>query len=158
MKIGIFAGSFCPVTVGHVDAIRRAAKLVDKLYVVVGVNIAKKYVMPDEARLQSVVAATSDIPNVECALHKGLLVDYARKVGATVMIKVVRNATETDEVLTLVDINRDMWEGETVFIAADRNLRHVSSSLVRELALLGKDDYSAYVPQAALPIVKKYFG
>ena len=95
MKIGIFAGSFCPVTVGHVDAIRRAAKLVDKLYVVVGVNIAKKYVMPDEARLQSVVAATSDIPNVECALHKGLLVDYARKVGATVMIKVVRNATES---------------------------------------------------------------
>lgn len=157
MKIGIFAGSFCPVTVGHVDAIRRAAKLVDKLYAVIGVNIAKKYVMPDEARLQSVVAATSDIPNVECALHKGLLVDYARKVGATVMIKVVRNATETDEVLTLVDINRDMWEGETVFIAADRNLRHVSSSLVRELALLGKD-YSAYVPQAALPIVKKYFG
>ena len=157
MKIGIFAGSFCPVTVGHVDAIRRAAKLVDKLYVVVGVNIAKKYVMPDEARLQSVVAATSDIPNVECALHKGLLVDYARKVGATVMIKVVRNATETDEVLTLVDINRDMWEGETVFIAADRNLRHVSSSLVRELALLGKD-YSAYVPTAALPFVKKYFG
>ena len=157
MKIGIFAGSFCPVTVGHVDAIRRAAKLVDKLYVVVGVNIAKKYVMPDEARLQSVVAATSDIPNVECALHKGLLVDYARKVGATVMIKVVRNATETDEVLTLVDINRDMWEGETVFIAADRNLRYVSSSLVRELALLG-NDYSAYVPQAALPIVKKYFG
>lgn len=157
MKIGIFAGSFCPVTVGHVDAIRRAAKLVDKLYVVVGVNIAKKYVMPDEARLQSVIAATSDIPNVECALHKGLLVDYARKVGATVMIKVVRNATETDEVLTLVDINRDMWEGETVFIAADRNLRHVSSSLVRELALLGKD-YSAYVPTAALPIVKKYFG
>ena len=157
MKIGIFAGSFCPVTVGHVDAIRRAAKLVDKLYVVVGVNIAKKYVMPDEARLQSVVAATSDIPNVECALHKGLLVDYARKVSATVMIKVVRNATETDEVLMLVDINRDMWEGETVFIAADRNLRHVSSSLVRELALLGKD-YSAYVPQAALPIVKKYFG
>ena len=72
MKIGIFAGSFCPVTVGHVDAIRRAAKLVDKLYVVVGVNIAKKYVMPDEARLQSVVAATSDISNVECALHKGL--------------------------------------------------------------------------------------
>lgn len=157
MKIGIFAGSFCPVTVGHVDAIRRAAKLVDKLYVVVGVNIAKKYVMPDEARLQSVVAATSDISNVECALHKGLLVDYARKVGATVMIKVVRNATETDEVLTLVDINRDMWEGETVFIAADRNLRHVSSSLVRELALLGKD-YSAYVPTAALPIVKNYFG
>lgn len=157
MKIGIFAGSFCPVTVGHVDAIRRAAKLVDKLYAVVGVNIAKKYVMSDEARLQSVVAATSDIPNVECALHKGLLVDYARKVGATVMIKVVRNATETDEVLTLVDINRDMWEGETVFIAADRNLRHVSSSLVRELSLLGKD-YSAYVPQAALPIVKKYFG
>ena len=82
---------------------------------------------------------------------------YARKVGATVMIKVVRNATETDEVLTLVDINRDMWEGETVFIAADRNLRHVSSSLVRELALLGKD-YSAYVPQAALTIVKNYFG
>ena len=157
MKIGIFAGSFCPVTVGHIDAIRRAAKLVDKLYVVVGVNISKKYVMPDEARLQSVVAATSDLPNVECALHKGLLVDFAREVGATIMIKVVRSAAETDEVLTLCDINRDMWEGETVFIAADRNLRHVSSSLVRELAALGKD-YSAYVPQAASPIVKKYFG
>ncbi len=156
MKTGIFAGSFCPVTVGHVDAIRRAAKLVDKLYVVVGINIAKKYAMPDQARLEAVTAATKDLPNVQCVLCNGLMVDFARQVGATIMIKVVRNSSETDEVLTLTDINRDMWDGETVFIAADRNLRHVSSSLVRELAH-HKKDYSAYVPQAALQIVDKFF-
>ncbi len=156
MQIGIFAGSFCPVTIGHVDAIRRAASLCDKLYVVVGVNIGKKYAMSDDDRLAAVKAATSKIANVECVLHRGLLVDFCKSVNANVMYKVVRGADELSEVTTLVDINRDMWEGETVFIIADRNMRHVSASLVRELAAFGKD-YSAYVPEAALEIVKRSF-
>lgn len=156
MIIGVFAGSFCPVTVGHVDGIARAAKLCDKLYVVVGVNIHKQYAMPDEARLAAVKAATADLPNVECVLWEGLLVDFCKQVHADVMFKSVRDGSELADVLTLADVNRDMWDGETVFLPADKSLRHVSASLVRELAAFGKD-YSRYVPTSALAIVKKYF-
>ena len=155
MKIAIFAGSFCPTTVGHVDAIRRAASLCDKLYVMVGVNISKKYFLPDEVRLKSVEAATADLPNVECRLYDGLTVDFAKEVGAQAMIKVVRNLSETEEVLSLADINRDMWQGETIFIVANPLLRHVSSSLVRELATFDKD-CSAYVPQQAFALVEPF--
>ena len=155
MKVAIFAGSFCPITTGHVDAIRRAAKLCDKLYVMIGVNIAKKYFLPDDVRLQSVKLATADLANVECCLFDGLTTDFAESVGAQAMIKVVRSAAETDEVLNLVDINRDMWDGETIFIAASSELRHVSSSFVRELATFGKG-VTQYVPVACQSLLAPY--
>lgn len=155
MKTAVFAGSFCPVTIGHVNAIARAAKLVDKLYVVVGVNCNKKYILPDDVRLQSVKAATASLDNVECVLFDGLTVDFCKKVSANAMVKVVRSATETDDVLTLADVNSDMWDGETLFIAADKSLRHVSSSLVRELAAFD-GDYTRYVPAEAIPLVADY--
>ncbi len=155
MKIGVFAGSFCPVTIGHVDAIGRAAALVDKLYVVVGVNPSKKYVMSIDERLDLLKQAVANIDGVECVAHEGMLTDFCKQVGATVMVKVVRNASELCDVLDLVDINRDFWQGETVFIAADKRYRYVSSSLVRELAGLGQD-FSAYVPQGLYEQIKEY--
>lgn len=153
MKIGVFAGSFCPITVGHVDAITRAAALVDKLYVVVGVNPSKKYVFSIDERLQ-MVSQSIRLANVECVAWEGMLTDFCQKVGATVMIKVARNAAEMQEVLDLADVNRDFWDGETVFVVADKRYRYVSSSLVRELAGLGKD-FSAYVPEEVYKTIKE---
>lgn len=155
MKIGVFAGSFCPVTIGHVDAIGRAAALVDKLYVVVGVNPSKKYVMSIDERLDLLKQAVANIDGVECVAHEGMLTDFCKQVGATVMVKAVRNVSELCDVLDLVDINRDFWQGETVFIAADKRYRYVSSSLVRELARLGQD-FSTYVPQGLYEQIKEY--
>ena len=155
MKTGVFAGSFCPITVGHVDAIERASKLCDKLYVVVGVNGAKKYAIPDEMRLETVRLATSHISNVEVVLHQGMMTDFCKSVGATVMVKSIRNSTDLQEVINLTDANRDYWDGETVFVLGDSKFRHVSSSLVRELCSL-KQDVSKYVPANCLPIVERF--
>lgn len=155
MRIGVFAGSFCPVTKGHVDAIQTAAKLVDKLYVVVGVNAEKSYCMPDEVRFNTVKTALNHIDNVCVELYCGMMTDFCKQVGASVMIKSIRNALDLQSVIDLNDINKSYWDGETVFVVGSKEYRHVSSSLVRELAGLGQD-YSEYVPESCLEEVKKY--
>ena len=146
MRIGVFAGSFCPVTRGHVDVIRRSAKLVDKLYVVVGINVQKQYVMSDEDRLALLKKALVGIDNAEVVAYGGMMTDVCQSVSADVMIKAVRNAVDVQSVLDLTDINKRYWNGETVFIACDKQYQAVSSTLVRELLGLGKD-ISEYVPE-----------
>ena len=155
MSIGVFAGSFCPVTKGHVDAIEKSAKLVDKLYVVMGVNFAKKYAISVEARLDMLKRALGHISNVEVCSHEGMMTDFCKNVGATVMIKSIRNAMDLQSVIDLCDINESYWDGETVFVVGNKQYRHVSSSLVRELASLGQD-FSEYVPENCLEEITKY--
>lgn len=155
MRIGVFAGSFCPITNGHVNAIEKAARLVDKLYVVVGVNFDKNYAIPLDARLETVRKAISHISNAEAVAYGGMMTDFCKETGATVMIKSIRNALDLQSVIDLCDINRGYWNGETVFVVGDKEYRHISSSLVRELASLNRD-YSQYVPQCCLCDIKKY--
>lgn len=137
--IGVYAGSFCPITVGHVDAIERASKIVDKLYVVVGVNCDKRYALTDEQRLGFTKRALSYLQNVEVVLYQGMMTDFCKKVEADVMIKSIRNTADLQQVLDIAAVNRDYWEGETAFIVGDPRYQHVSSSLVRELVSLNQD-------------------
>ncbi len=155
MSIGVFAGSFCPVTKGHVDAIQKSAKLVDKLYVVMGVNFAKKYAIDVDSRLDMLKRALSHIDNVVVVAHEGMMTDFCKQVGATVMIKSIRNALDLQSVIDLCDINESYWDGETMFVVGSKQYRHVSSSLVRELASLGQD-FSEYVPENCLEEIKKH--
>lgn len=155
MSIGVFAGSFCPVTKGHVDAIEKSAKLVDKLYVVIGVNFSKKYAIDLDARLDMLKRALSHISNVTVVAHEGMMTDFCKQVGATVMIKSIRNALDLQSVIDLCDINESYWDGETVFVVGSKQYRHVSSSLVRELASLGQN-FDEYVPENCLEEIKKY--
>ena len=137
--IGVYAGSFCPVTVGHVDAIERASKTVDKLYVVVGVNADKRYALTDEQRLDFTKRALCHLPNVEVVLHQGMMTDFCKSVNANVMIKSIRNVADLQQVLDIAAVNRDYWGGETTFVVGDPRYQHVSSSLVRELISLNQD-------------------
>lgn len=155
MKIGVYAGSFCPVTLGHVDAIEKAAKLVDKLYVVVGVNACKNYAIPLEARLSMLKRAISHVKNTEAVAFDGMMTDFCKQVGAEVMVKSIRNALDLQSVIDLNDINKSYWQGETVFVVGSKQYRHISSSLVRELAGLGQD-FSELVPKNCLDEIKKY--
>ena len=155
MRIGVYAGSFCPVTKGHVVAIEKAAKLVDKLYVVVGVNADKIYSIPAEARLEMLRKSIAHINNAEAVSHNGMMTDFCKSVNATVMIKSIRNALDLQSVIDLSDVNAHYWNGETVFVVGSKEYRHVSSSLVRELANLGQD-FTAYVPACCVEDVKKY--
>ncbi len=155
MRIGVFAGSFCPITKGHTDAIAKAAKLVDKLFVVVGYNVNKQYAIPNEARFEMTKRALAHLANTEVVLRDGMLTEFCKKVGANVMIKSIRNALDLQQVIDLADTNRDYWQGETVFVVGSREYRNISSSLVRELAFL-KQDFSDYVPECCLEEITKY--
>lgn len=155
MRIGVYAGSFCPVTKGHVDAIEKASRLVDKLYVVAGFNVAKNYSIPVDARLGMLKRAVGHLRNVEAVAYEGMMTDFCKQVKATVMIKSVRNAMDTQSVIDLADVNEAYWDGETVFVVGSKAYRHVSSSLVRELAGL-KQDFSAYVPDNCFDEITKY--
>ena len=155
MRIGLYAGSFCPITKGHVDAIEKAAKLVDKLYVVIGVNADKTYSIPADARLAMLKMAVAHVANVTVESWGGMMTDYCKKVGANVMIKSIRNALDLQSVIDLSDVNQSYWHGETVFVVGSKQYRHVSSSLVCELAGLGQD-YSEYVPENCLKDIQKY--
>ncbi len=153
-RIGIFAGSFCPMTIGHDNAIRRASKLVDKLYVVVGVNVDKHHIISLEHRIDMLKCALADISNIEVVYTSGMMTDFCNSVGATVMFKNVRNALELQSVIDLADINKTYWNGETVFLVSESNMRHISSSLVREVASMGQD-LSPYVPASIVDKVNK---
>ena len=155
MRIGVYAGSFCPVTKGHVDAIEKACKIVDKLYVVMGVNAEKTYVIPQEARLAMLQKSIAHLKNVKVVAHGGMMTDFCKSVGATVMIKSIRNAMDLQSVIDLSDINNNYWSGETVFVVGSKQYRHISSSLVRELAGLGQD-FSEFVPKCCVEDIKKY--
>ena len=137
--IGIYAGSFCPITVGHVDAIERASKIVDKLYVVVGVNCDKRYALTDYQRLNLTTRALKHLPNVEVVLHQGMMTDFCKAVNADVMIKSIRNTADLQQVLDIAAVNRQFWDGETTFVVGAPQYQHISSSLVRELVGLNQD-------------------
>ena len=154
MRIGVYAGSFCPVTKGHVDAIEKAAKLVDKLYVVVGVNANKTYAIPQDRRLDMLKKSIAHLKNVEAVEYSGMMTEFCKEVGATVMIKSIRNALDLQSVIDLADINKSYWLGEIVFVVGSKEYRHISSSLVRELAGFGQD-ISEYVPKCCADEVKK---
>ena len=155
MRIGVYAGSFCPVTCGHVDAIQKASRLVDKLYVVMGVNANKQYQIPSNVRLDMLKLALNGLNNVEVVSFDGMMTDFCKQVNATVMIKSIRNAMDVQSVIDIADINDNFWDGETVFVVGSKKYRHISSSVVRELAGL-KQDFSQYVPDCCLDTITKY--
>lgn len=112
MKIAIYPGSFDPITLGHLDIIRRGAACFDKLYVCVMVNCEKKLPMfTPERRLELIRRSVADIPNVEVENWSGLLADYAREKGARILLKGVRNATDWDMELQMSRINQGILPG-----------------------------------------------
>ena len=124
--IGVYAGSFCPITVGHVDAIERASKTVDKLYVVVGVNADKKYALTNEQRLELTSKALNHLSNVEVCLHEGMMTDFCKSVNANVMIKSIRNTVDFVLSSYLQPIQLDLCINGQIFFMADSKHKHSS--------------------------------
>ena len=135
MKIAIYPGSFDPITLGHLDIIRRAARCFDKVYVCVMVNCDKKSPMfTSEQRLELIRRSVEDIPNVEAELWSGLLVEYAVQKNAYTLVKGVRNATDFDQEYQMAAINKGICPDlETVFLPASAAYQHFSSTMVREM-------------------------
>ena len=155
MKIAIYPGSFDPITLGHLDIIRRGAACFDKLYVCVMVNCEKKLPMfTPERRLELIRHSVADIPNVEVENWSGLLADYAREKGAHILLKGVRNATDWDMELQMSRINQGILPGlETLLLPASPEEGFISSSAVREIAHFG-GDITPFVPAEILEDIK----
>ena len=140
MRIGVYAGTFDPITWGHVSVIERAAQLFDNLVVVVAINPNKTPLFDVPERLALIRAVTARWPNVECAFTEGYVVEFAKARGAQHLVRGVRDATDTEAELKLANENRRLApEIETLFVPATAHLAEVSSSRLKELARAGTD-------------------
>ncbi|MGI6265120.1 MAG: pantetheine-phosphate adenylyltransferase [Acutalibacteraceae bacterium] len=156
MRIAICPGSFDPVTLGHVDIIRRAAELFDRVIVTVMPNAAKRPLFSMEERMELLRRVTADIPGVEIDGYDGLLAEYARKRQATVIVKGLRAMSDFEYEFQMALTNRKLNAAvETVFLTTTAEHMYLSSSLVKQVASLG-GDISGFVPaQIKEDIIKK---
>ena len=142
LRVAVFAGSFDPITVGHLDLVKRAAMMFDSLFVVVAQNASKKNMFDAETRKTMVEEAVSGIPNVSVAVHDGLTVDFMKSVNARYLVRGIRNASDLDAEQAVAWNNKVIYgvgDIETVFLMSAQEHLAVSSSLVRELLKCGKE-------------------
>ena len=146
MTKALCPGSFDPVTVGHIDIFRRAAKMFDHVTVCITHNLGKDYIFTAEERAEQIRRVTADIPNLDVDITEDFIAVYAREHGYDVMVKGLRNASDFDMEFTMSVYNKRLGpEVETVFIPSDEKYIFLSSSAVRELASFGAE-LEEYVP------------
>jgi len=141
-RIGLYPGTFDPVTLGHADIIRRGAKLVDRLVVGVTTNSTKDPMFSTEERIEMVRAevAGQGIDNVEVRGFDALLIKFAESLGATVILRGLRAVADFEYEYQMAGMNQQLDAGiETVFLMADVSLQPIASRLVKEIALFGGD-------------------
>ena len=165
-RVAVFAGSFDPFTVGHLDLVKRAAELYDSLIVLVAQNASKKNLFNAETRKVMVEMAVSGISNASVALHEGLTVDFMKSVGARYLVRGIRNASDLDAEQAVAWNNKVLCNDvETVLLFSAQEHLAVSSSVVRELLKCGaaKSDaeqraiLSKYVPRNIVSMILKEF-
>lgn len=153
MKTAIYAGSFAPITNGHMDIILTASKMFDKVIVAVANNIEKKTFISVDDRVKLIRECVQSIENVEADFFEGLTVDYAASKGAEYLIRGIRNSTDTEYELQLKEINSKLNPKIiTVFLTSKTENNSISSSAIREILHYG-GNISQFVPKP----VKKYF-
>ena len=155
MRIAVYPGSFDPVTNGHLDIIRRASRIYDRLIVGVLNNPSKKTPMFSvEERISMIREVTADIPNVEVDSFTGLLVDFAKAKGAEVIVKGLRTVADFEYEFQMALLNKALNpEYETVFLMTDTKYSYISSSMVKELAGF-RGDFTGLVPEAIISKIR----
>lgn len=156
MRTAICSGSFDPITLGHMDIIRRAAACFDRVCVCVSPNAEKKSQMfTPEQKLQLVRTAVAELPNVEAELWPGLLADFAVAHHATAIIRGVRNTSDFDGEYQLALINRGIYpQLETLLLPASAEYQHFSSSMAREM-IRYRQPLERYLPAPIIPLVQE---
>ncbi len=136
--IAVYPGTFDPITLGHEDIVRRAARLFDRVVIAVATAHHKKTLFTLEERLAITREALADLPQVSVEPFTGLVTAFAVAQGARVMVRGVRSVTDFDYEAQLAGMNRALVpEVDTVFLTADSATQHISSTLVREISMLG---------------------
>ena len=151
MKTAIYPGSFDPVTSGHLNIIRRAAGIFDKLIVCVMVNAGKNPMFTQDERVELIRRVTSDLPNVEVDASKELLAEYARRRGSCVVVKGLRAVSDFETEFQMALVNRKINpELDTMFLTASSQYMFLSSSIVKELGSYDAD-LRDFIPEAIIP-------
>jgi pantetheine-phosphate adenylyltransferase len=147
-RIAVFAGTFDPVTNGHVDVVRRASTLFDELIIAIGVNTAKKNLFGLEQRTLWLEETFADLESVKVRHYEGLTVGFCREMGAQYILRGLRNGTDFDYEAHIAQLNKSLDGSiETVFMLTSADLSFISSTMIRDLIVHG-GDYRAYVPKA----------
>lgn len=172
MTIAVCPGSYDPVTAGHLDVIQRCTHLFDEVHVLVAVNAAKTPLFSESERVQIIREAVSNLPyahnahnthdehhqfgEIIVASTEGLITDYCTRVGATVIVKGLRQNGDYEAELGMALVNRKLAGIETLFLPADPILEHVSSSVVKDVARHG-GNVTGMVPDNVIPLLQKRF-
>ena len=153
MAIALYAGSFDPITLGHLDIIKQSAGIFEKVIIGVAYNSEKKSFLPVSDRVSLIKDSVRDIPNIEVYSYDGLTVEFAKEHNVSVLVRGVRNSVDFEYEVQLAQINSDLNPYiKTVFLTSKPEYNHISSSAVKEL-ISHKCDISKYVPRN----VKDYF-
>lgn len=157
MRRAIYPGSFDPATYGHIDMIERSAKIVDELVVAVLRNSAKNPLFSVEERVSMLEEITEHLPNVYIRSFDGLLIDYAREVGASIIVRGLRAVTDFEYELQLAQTNRVIApEIDTLFLNTNLKYSYLSSSIVKEIAGFGGDISMFLHPQIVDKVKAKF--
>ena len=151
MKIAIYPGSFDPVTSGHLNIIRRAAEIFDRLIVCVMVNSGKNPMFTQDERVDLIRRVTADLPNVEVDASGELLAEYAKRKGSCVIVKGLRAGSDFEYEFQMALINRNINPDlDTMFLTAEHQYMYMSSSTVKELGRYGVN-LSEFLPEEIIP-------
>ena len=161
-RTAFYAGSFDPVTNGHLDVVRHATRLADKLVIAIGLHPGKAPLFFAEERLAMLEQTCGPLARqakckLSCVTFTGLVVDAAKKAGATVLIRGLRDGTDFDYEMQMVGMNEAMAPGiQTIFLPASPMVRPITATLVRQIASMG-GDVSTFVPTSVAARLKKKF-
>lgn len=156
-RIAVYTGSFDPVTLGHLNVIQRASRLVDELVVGVGINTDKRSLFSPEERVDLLRQVVGQFDNVRVEMFSGLAVSFVRSCGTRVMVRGVRPLTDIAAEFTMLMANRQLDNDiEAVFLMADEAYAHVSSSLIKQIVPLSNDEMLArFVPPQIIPALRE---
>ena len=154
MTIAIYPGSFDPITNGHLDILKSGAEIFDKVIIAVSYNINKQGFLPLEDRIELIKKSVQNIPNVEVDSFEGLTVEYAKKRGASILLRGLRTSFDFEYEMQLSQTNNALYDDlKTVFLITKPEYNFISSSMVREI-LLNKGDISKFVPKCVNDYLK----
>ncbi|MGV6945220.1 pantetheine-phosphate adenylyltransferase [Sphingobacterium kyonggiense] len=155
MKIAVFPGSFDPYTIAHHDLIERALGLFDKIYVAIGINSSKVGMMDVESRKTAITNLYANNPKIEVTFYQGLTIEFCHQVGATVILRGLRNGTDLDYENIIAQNNLILApEIESYFLVSRSGKAHISSTIVRDI-WKNNGDIEGLVPNEVLEVIKK---
>ena len=149
----IYPGSFDPITNGHIDVIKRASRIFDQVIIAVSQNVNKKSFLSEQEKIEAINLSLEDLKNVEVIAFDSLLVDFAKKINAQIILRGLRAVSDFEYEFQLAGMNKHLNNSiETIFLTPSEEYANISSSLIKEIYQYG-GDISGFVPECVIKIL-----